>query len=184
MKSEKAGHHLLVAEDNPLCRLMVEKQLQSLGYDVDIVENGLQALAALDRDRYDLVLMDCQMPELDGYEATRRLRLAGKRLPVIALTAHAAPNVRDKCLAAGMDGFVAKGFATTELTSMLHTWLPSTGESNDIFAGGNESPGDGFPENWVTARRNCWPTGLGGTLKPPSPRLGRLLMRRAGDTTR
>ena len=123
MTAQHPSHQLLLVEDNPVNQLVILKQLQSLGYGVDVVANGQEALAAVQRERYDLVLMDCQMPELDGYEATRRLRRTGVRLPVIALTAHAIPDVREKCLAAGMDDYLAKPAVDSELRNMLRSWL-------------------------------------------------------------
>ena len=134
MKTKHSCHQLLLVEDNPVNQLVIQRQLQAMGYAVDVVANGQEALAAIERGRYDLVLMDCQMPELDGYEATRRLRRTGARLPVIALTAHAIPNVRERCLAAGMDDYLAKPAIESELRSMLRNWLPAAADPRDTGA--------------------------------------------------
>jgi len=119
-------HRILLTEDNPVNQLIAQKQLELLGFEVDVADNGLEALAAIDRRRYDLVLMDCQMPRLDGYEATRRLRRHhnGRDLPVIAVTAHAIEGDREKCLAAGMDDYLAKPIRVENLSAMLGRWLP------------------------------------------------------------
>ncbi|RMH22471.1 MAG: response regulator [Acidobacteria bacterium] len=118
---------VLLAEDNPVNQLLTVRQLESLGCRPTAVENGRQVLDALDEHRFDLVLMDCQMPELDGYEATRSLRrreVDGQHLPVIALTAHALPEHRQRCFEAGMDDFLAKPFHIAELATILARWLP------------------------------------------------------------
>ena len=117
---------ILVAEDNPVNRHVLEAQLDDLGYRHRSVKNGLEALEALDEMDFDLVLMDCQMPELDGYRATETLRqreFAARHLPVVALTAHAMAGDREKCLAAGMDDYLAKPFTQEELAVVLKRWL-------------------------------------------------------------
>jgi signal transduction histidine kinase/CheY-like chemotaxis protein/ligand-binding sensor domain-containing protein len=123
---EKRRARILVAEDNPVNQLVVLRHLAHLGYRAEAVGNGHEVLRALAEERYDLVLMDCQMPELDGYEATRRLRLRevdGERLPVIAVTAHAFKGDRERCLESGMDDYVAKPFKVEELAAILARWL-------------------------------------------------------------
>ncbi|NJN45679.1 MAG: response regulator [Candidatus Competibacteraceae bacterium] len=109
------GAHLLVAEDNPINREVVRATLEQLGCRVDIVDNGLQALTALDHTDYDLVIMDCQMPELDGFAATAELRhresvKGNSRVPVIALTANVVKGFREECLSIGMDDYLGKPF--------------------------------------------------------------------------
>jgi CheY-like chemotaxis protein len=116
---------ILVTEDNPVNQLIAQKQLERLGFDVDVAADGLEALAATERESYDLVFMDCQMPMLDGYEATRRIRerLGGQPLPVIALTAHDMASDREKCLAAGMDDYMSKPLYEDDLYEVLDRWL-------------------------------------------------------------
>jgi PAS domain S-box-containing protein len=117
---------VLVAEDNPVNQLVVLEQLASLGFEAVAVSNGLEALAALEEKPYDLVLMDCQMPELDGYETTLRMRRReGERwqVPVIALTAHAMQGDREKCLVAGMNDYISKPFRVETLRQIIQRWL-------------------------------------------------------------
>ncbi|NJN47460.1 MAG: response regulator [Candidatus Competibacteraceae bacterium] len=105
-------------------------QLEKLGFAVVTADNGLEALHMLEKDTFNLVFMDCQMPLLDGYEATRRLRDRegeASHLPVIALTAHAMQGAREKCLAAGMDDYLAKPFKEQELLTVLRRWSPLLG---------------------------------------------------------
>lgn len=115
---------LLVVEDNPANQLVARMLLGRLGHAVELAGDGLQALTQLAHGSYDAVLMDCQMPRLDGYEATRRIRagaVAGlnRRIPVIALTAYAMPGDRQKCLSAGMDDYVTKPLRADEICEVL-----------------------------------------------------------------
>jgi CheY-like chemotaxis protein len=99
--------------------------LRDLGCEIRLADNGREALNAMRTQAFDLVLMDCQMPVLDGIEATRRIRALerGARVPIVALTANAFGADRDACLAAGMDDFIAKPFKTPELVATLERWL-------------------------------------------------------------
>ncbi|MEM1177785.1 MAG: response regulator [Acidobacteriota bacterium] len=117
----RSQRQLLVVDDDPVSRLIAESQARSLGYEVDVVENGHAAIEALRRRDYSAVLMDCRMPGLDGYETTRRLRGQehDSHLPVIAVTAHAREDERERCLAAGMDELLEKPVATEALAEML-----------------------------------------------------------------
>ena len=117
---------ILLVEDNPVNQLVVSQQLRALGLEVSSATNGREALEILEREAFDLVLMDCQMPELDGYEATRRIRqreIGGEHLPVVALTAHAMAGDREKCLAAGMDDYLSKPFSVEDFGAVLERWL-------------------------------------------------------------
>ncbi|MEA2602167.1 MAG: two-component system, sensor histidine kinase [Acidobacteriota bacterium] len=117
---------ILVAEDNAINQLVITQELAVLGYEVTAVNNGLEALQALERSPFDLILMDCQMPELDGYEATRRIREGpgGSRgVPIVALTAHALKEDLERCLAAGMNDTITKPFREEMLRQKLDRWL-------------------------------------------------------------
>jgi signal transduction histidine kinase/DNA-binding response OmpR family regulator len=119
--------HVLIAEDNPVNQKLATRLLEKRGHRVTVVGNGRQALEALEKQAYDLVLMDVQMPEMDGLEATaairRREHADGPRQPVVALTAHAMKGDKDRCLAAGMDGYLAKPIRTQELDALLDKYL-------------------------------------------------------------
>ncbi|MHB1397610.1 MAG: response regulator [Trichloromonadaceae bacterium] len=117
---------VLLAEDNPTTQRLIEIILQSAGFGVVIVSNGHEALAALDGHNFDLVLMDCQMPGMDGLEATRTLRAAGNMLPIVALTAFARQEDADRCFAAGMNDYLRKPFKRSELLAVVDKWQTAT----------------------------------------------------------
>jgi PAS domain S-box-containing protein len=116
---------ILVAEDNATNRLVALAQLGKLGYVADAVNNGAEAVEALQRERYDLVLMDCEMPVMDGFQATLCIRESGTpKIPIIAVTARAMSGDRDKCLALGMNDYLTKPVDMGELERMLKKWCP------------------------------------------------------------
>ena len=122
------GPEVLVAEDNVVNRRITEKMLEKLGYRVSVAANGREAVDRLANEPIACVLMDCQMPELDGFAAARLMRLreqgTGRRVPIIAITAHAMKGDRDKCLAAGMDDYLTKPFGAEQLIRLLDRWCP------------------------------------------------------------
>ncbi len=120
------AYNVLVVDDEPVNVRITLAHLARLGHAADAVEDGARALEQLARRRYDAVLMDCHMPNLDGYETTRRLRVlehGSRRTPVIAVTAYAVVGERERCLAAGMDDYLAKPFRAEELGAILTRWL-------------------------------------------------------------
>lgn len=118
---------VLVVDDNPINQRVAVKMLEKLGCRVDLAGTGMEALAAICRHPYPLVFMDCQMPELDGFETTRLIRSQeqpGTRLPIIAMTANAMAGDREACLKAGMDDFISKPIIAAELQAKVAHWLP------------------------------------------------------------
>lgn len=123
------GLRVLLAEDNQINQLVAMKQLQKLGCHCDVVANGQEAIEALRHINYDLVLMDCQMPELDGYQATRQIRASIEKfsaIPIVAMTAHAMKGDREKCLEAGMSDYITKPISTFQLSEVIATWAKSS----------------------------------------------------------
>ena len=119
---------VLIAEDNLVNQKVTAKQLSKLGFEADVVANGVEALQALDRIPYDLILMDCQMPEMDGYQASLRIRGlpdARARTIIIALTANAMTGDKEKCIEAGMDDYVSKPVRLDELRRVIERFAPT-----------------------------------------------------------
>ena len=127
-KQEKPIHaHVLVVEDNAVNQRLGMRMLEKRGCRVDVAANGLEAVEMVERLKYDLVFMDCQMPEMDGYEATAEIRRredASKHTLIIAMTAHTMQGDREKCLKAGMDDYIAKPIKKESLLEMMEKWMP------------------------------------------------------------
>jgi len=123
VREARKRFHVLLAEDNPVNQTLAVRLLQKHGHTVVVASNGVEALRALDKESFDLVLMDVQMPEMGGFEATDHIRqrekISGTRTPIIAMTAHAMKGDRERCLAAGMDGYVAKPVKVDELLAQM-----------------------------------------------------------------
>jgi CheY-like chemotaxis protein len=120
---------ILLVEDNKINQLVAQSLLSQLGYSADVAENGLEAIAATDKKRYDVILMDVQMPEMDGLKATQHIRAnAGPNAltPIIALTANAMQSDKDECQAAGMSDFLGKPYSLEALAGRLMHWLSRT----------------------------------------------------------
>jgi len=128
--------HVLLVEDNQVNQMVAQRMLEGLGCTVGLAGNGLEALDKLGHERFDLVLMDCQMPEMDGYTAStelrRREREAGAaHVPIVALTANALAGDRERCLAAGMDDYISKPFRRDALAAMLARWSSAPVEHSE-----------------------------------------------------
>jgi CheY-like chemotaxis protein len=122
-------HRLLVVEDNEINRRLSVEILERRGYVVDTARTGLEAIERVSQIGYAVVLMDCQMPELDGYDAASRIRTLQEeepRVPIVAVTAHALGAERERCLASGMDDFLAKPFFPEQLIAVVEKWLPNS----------------------------------------------------------
>ena len=145
--------HVLVAEDNDVNQKVAAKILEKLGYSVELAENGREALAACARRRYDAVLMDGQMPGMDGYEATRRIRLrethGARRVPIIAMTASAMKGDREKCLEAGMDDYVSKPVTPEALEAVLRKWVGTATAPAERAAAQHAAAGERLDESVV-----------------------------------
>ncbi len=122
---------ILLAEDNLINQKVAHKMISSLGYNADVVANGIEALRALEKIEYDMVLMDCQMPEMNGFMATIAIRdpqscVLNHKVPIIAMTANAMSEDREECLKAGMDDYLSKPVNKSKLSEMLTKWLAAT----------------------------------------------------------
>lgn len=119
------GRHVLLVEDNPVNRTVVQAMLRSLGFEVSVATDGAEAIRSAESLIFTAILMDCRLPVIDGYDATRQIRqLPGcADLPIIALTANALQGDREACLAAGMNDYLAKPFKRTDLQQILQRWV-------------------------------------------------------------
>ncbi|MHC8288005.1 hybrid sensor histidine kinase/response regulator [Pseudomonas sp. XS1P51] len=126
LSPQRRGRVLLV-EDNPVNQLVAKGMLGKLGCEVIVAAHGGEALDQLEHSEFDLVLMDCNMPVMDGYEASRQIRRSGRwpQLPIVALTANAMSEERERCRAAGMSDYLAKPFRREELAALLDVWMPT-----------------------------------------------------------
>jgi PAS domain S-box-containing protein len=157
----KPAGRVLLAEDNPVNREVAVGMLWLLGYEVDVAENGRQAVMAADRGNVQVVLMDCQMPDMDGLTATgeirhREIASGRRRLPIIALTAHAMHGDREQCLAAGMDDYLTKPFTQMQLRDIVVKWM--TRDENPVIS---------MPTSAHTASRSAFtPHSFRETVQP------------------
>ncbi|SDB02139.1 PAS domain S-box-containing protein [Desulfonatronum thiosulfatophilum] len=152
-KRDHGQHRLsgtvLLVEDNPVNQEVASGLLREFGLAVDLAEDGLKAVQAVWDKQYDIVFMDCQMPKLDGFEATRRIRSlesGSRRTPIVAMTAHAMATDKDKCLAAGMDDYLAKPVKTDDLYSVLEKYLSASLPKAPEDAGAERSRTDPSPD--------------------------------------
>jgi CheY-like chemotaxis protein len=125
-QQEARSESILLVEDNKLNVTLAVKLLGRFGFDIDVANDGQEALQAFENKRYDLVFMDCQMPNMDDYEATAELRKMDglENLPIVAMTAHAMNENREKCFSAGMNDYLSKPIERVELKRVLDKFLP------------------------------------------------------------
>lgn len=128
-RTAAASHRVLLVEDNPINLLVAQTMLRDLGIEAGLARDGVEALAQLHAAAWDLVLMDCQMPNLDGYEATRQWRAHEAQhglapIPIVAVTANALPADRQRCLDVGMNAHLAKPYQAVELAALVRRYLP------------------------------------------------------------
>jgi len=135
LREQRRTFSFLVAEDNPVNQKLIARLLEKRGHTVVLAQNGREALEALEKRHFDIVLMDVQMPEMDGFEATKRIRekeqASGTHQPIIALTAHAMQGDEERCLAGGMDGYVTKPIKLEDLFSVIEKVVPGMNRRSD-----------------------------------------------------
>jgi signal transduction histidine kinase/DNA-binding response OmpR family regulator/HPt (histidine-containing phosphotransfer) domain-containing protein len=145
----RTRNRILLAEDNFVNQKVALKLLEKLDYRVDVVADGLAAVAAWQTGKFDLIIMDCQMPQMDGYAATQEIRRleAGKRhIPIVALTAHAMKGDEERCRAAGMDDYLSKPIDRAKLNACLERLLPSTGSAGAVPESQDAPPAESAKE--------------------------------------
>jgi len=128
IEPEEISKRILLAEDNKINSKVAARQLQKLGYEVDTAMNGQEAVDAMEHTTYGLVLMDCQMPVMDGFEATRTIRRmektgSSRKIPIIAMTANFSEEDRERCKQAGMDDFITKPVKIKVLGELVGKWM-------------------------------------------------------------
>ena len=123
------GLHILVAEDNKVNQMVAQKLLKKLGCSSAIANDGIECIQMLAQDQYDIILMDCMMPNMDGYEATRQIRISHHAdIPIIACTARAMDSDHKACLEAGMNDFIDKPVDMHQMRSLLRQWAEKLGK--------------------------------------------------------
>jgi CheY-like chemotaxis protein len=134
---------VLVVEDNPVNQRLASRLLEKRGHRVTVTANGREAVESVEKQTFDLILMDVQMPEMDGFEATAVIRNRekhnGGHVPIIALTAHAMKGDRERCLAEGMDGYLTKPIRSQELDEVLETYLARRAANVQVPETANQS---------------------------------------------
>jgi CheY-like chemotaxis protein/HPt (histidine-containing phosphotransfer) domain-containing protein len=158
-QAESEGSLVLLVDDHPTNRMLLQRQLNTLGYAAETAEDGEQALRMWKSGRYGIVITDCEMPGMDGYTLAQAIRAAeagkgGRRTPVLACTAHALAGEVDKCLAVGMDDCLVKPIDLRALNQRLQRWLPLPAE--DVEADGNPAPGGDESPVDLTLVRETW----------------------------
>jgi CheY-like chemotaxis protein len=178
LRAQRTQSHnrILLAEDNPVNQKVASRLLEKLRYRVDVVADGLAAVAAWQSGKFDLIIMDCQMPQMDGYEAAReirRLESGRRRIPIVALTAHAMTGDEAKCRAAGMDDYLSKPIDRAKLETCVERLLIGSGSTltmpNRTAAIGREAPlaGEAPPVEPAAVSASAPPLPL--PLPPPLP---------------
>jgi PAS domain S-box-containing protein len=165
-----AGQRILVAEDNATNREVILAQLKMLGFRAEVAINGSEALQALAHDNFDLVLMDCEMPLMDGFEATRQVRQSNRPdIPIVALTASAMASDRERCMLAGMSDYLAKPVELRSLADALLKWIPQSSAVQNQIECASEHPETIFDEESLLRRlmgdRELAGAVLGGFLR-------------------
>jgi len=161
---------ILVAEDNRVNQKLAILQLKEMGIAAHTVSNGLQAVEAVKVQDYTLVLMDCQMPEMDGYQATKVIRqheiTTGKHIPIIAMTAQNLEGDREQCLACGMDDFISKPVNSRHLRQILHFWLAKAapGAIKSGIAKGEDGPAQAASPDTYAQKYSEWEKTFGAEV--------------------
>jgi len=153
MPGYNSKYKILIVEDSEMNQRLMTKILTQKGFNCDIAEDGVEAIIYSKNITYDMILMDCQMPILDGYEATKQIRLSeetGQHIPIIAFTAHAMQEDADKCLKAGMDDYLTKPVDLEKLFAIMGKYLPIKTTSSPSGDSSEESDKEGFISNIIS----------------------------------